>query len=79
MNKVSAKTILDMIAQQWASTSDIMVIGACGRNKALIIKREIKSKLLQLGYYLPKNLVPMESVIDYFNINVDYLERVNRE
>ena len=76
MEKITAKTMLEIVAQQWASTKDIMIIGACGKNKALIIKRDIKSSLEAQGYYLPKNLVPMEKVIDYFKININYLRKV---
>ena len=77
MEKLSTKKTLCILDNQWATTRDVMLLGACGKNKALEIKREIKSELESKGYYLPYNLVPMEKVIDYFNININYLKKIS--
>lgn len=76
MTKISANELLKLIDNQWASTSDIMKIGSVGRNKALTIKSKIKTELENKGYYLPNNLVTMQSVLDYFKIDINYLKKV---
>ena len=79
-NRVSADELLDIFNNQWATTKDIMKIGAVGKNKALKIKTEISAAINnQQGLTLPRNLVPMEYVIDYFRINITYLKKVARK
>jgi len=46
-----------VLDNQWASTKDVMSIARIGKNQAQQIKCEIKSKLEQEEYFLPKNLV----------------------
>ena len=52
---------LKLIAQQWCNLSDLMKLANIGRNSSL-------------GYYVPKNAVPMQEVVKYLNIDIDYLE-----
>ena len=35
---------------------------------------KIKNDLESKGYYVPKNAVPMQEVVKYLNIDIDYLE-----
>lgn len=77
MEKISANKLLETINNQWASTQDIMKIGCVGKNQALKIKREIKNKLELEGYFLPKNLVTMESVLAYFKISISHLKKIS--
>lgn len=79
MNSISAEEVLKLICFQWASTKDIMKLGNVGEGRALKIKREISEKLLEKGYVLPRNKVPMESIVKYFKINIDYLRKVTEE
>ena len=53
---------------------DLMALGEFGRNSALKVKREIKSKLINQGYKIPSHVIPMKEVVDYLNININYLE-----
>ena len=39
-----------------------------------IINGKIKNDLEKEGYYVPKNAVPMQEVVKYLNIDIDYLE-----
>ena len=41
------------------------------------IKNKISDEIISSGFKLPNNLVPMEKVIDYFKINVDFLVSIN--
>lgn len=77
MEKISANELLDLLNNQWANTDDIMKIGCIGKNQALKIKREIAQDLINNGYYLPRNLVTMESVISYFKINIKHLRKIS--
>ena len=65
---------LKLIAQQWCNLSDLMKLANIGRNSALTIKSKIKNDLESKGYYVPKNAVPMQEVVKYLNIDIDYLE-----
>ena len=65
---------LKLIAQQWCNLSDLMKLANIGRNSALTIKSKIKNNLESKGYYVPKNAVPMQEVVKYLNIDIDYLE-----
>lgn len=65
---------LKLIAQQWCNLSDLMKLANIVRNSALTIKSKIKNDLEKEGYYVPKNAVPMQEVVKYLNIDIDYLE-----
>lgn len=79
MNNVTADEILGIIHFQWAGTKEIMKIGNVGEARALRIKKEISSDLVEKGYTLPRNKVPMEFVLKYFKINIEFLRRVNKD
>lgn len=75
---IQADEMLEILNKQWATVQDIMKIGAVGRNKARSIKNEIDRSIKETGLDLPNNLVPMEKVIEYFKINVDFLVSINK-
>ena len=78
--KLSAQELLSLLSSQWADTETLMKIGCVGYNTALAIKKEIVSTAASEGYSLPRGLVPMEMVVDYFKINISYLKKfVNKE
>ncbi len=75
--KLNAKEILNIASSQWASANDIMKIDSVGRNKAYAIRNEIavsiydnKNKIRNRG------LVPMNEVLKYFNIDLNYLQKI---
>lgn len=69
-----ANETLELISKQWCNLEDLMTLSQVGRNSALKIKKEIRDKLTKQGYRIPKHLVPMKEVVDYLDINVNYLE-----
>lgn len=79
MNNVTADEILEIIHYQWAGTKEIMKIGNIGEARALKIKKQLINELIEKGYTLPRNKVPMEVVIKHFKINIEFLRRVNKE
>ena len=71
---MTASETLSLISKQWCNLNDLMKLGQVGRNTALKIKKEIKTDLINKGYKIPNNLVPMKEVVDYLDININYLE-----
>lgn len=79
MTKITANEMLELVSQQWATVHDIMQIGNCGINKAQRVKKEIKEKIkIEQDKDLPYGVVPMEKVVDYYNININYLRKVSK-
>lgn len=74
---ISADQILDILNKQWLTTKDIQLIGSVGSIKALKIKNAIIEDLEKnKNQYIPNRLVPSEEVINYFNININYLKKI---
>lgn len=71
---MSENDTLKLLAKQWCNLSDLMKLANIGRNSALTIKSKIKNDLEKEEYYVPKNAVPMQKVVKYLNIDIDYLE-----
>lgn len=75
----SASEQLQAMTSQWADNKSIMIIGGIGMNKASEIRKEIEEQIKKEGYRLPRNaVVPMRYVIDYFNIDINYLKKLAR-
>ena len=73
---MSAEETMKIIAKQWCNLADLMKLLHCGRNKALDIKKQIKDKLINEGYFIPGNDLPMQAVVDVLKIDIDRLERI---
>lgn len=77
MRKYTASEQLQAMTSLWADNKTIMIIGGIGMNKAIDIRKEIEEQVKKDGYKLPKDaIVPMEYVINYFNININYLKKL---
>lgn len=67
--KSLTKEEIDVLAQyQWANVTDIMNIGAIGRNKARDVLNVISEKFYEGKSKVQNGLVPMDMVLEYFNI-----------
>ena len=76
-NTLSANELLELISSKhWANTTDLMKISGKGRNSSDKDKHEIAAQLEKQGYRLPRGLVPMDVVVDYYKINITYLKKV---
>lgn len=73
---MKAKETLSLVAKPWCNLKDLMQLAQIGRNSALKIKNEIKTDLTAKGYRLPTNLLPMKEVVDFLNIDINYLESI---
>lgn len=76
---MEAKETLKLISKQWCDLNDLMKLTQVGRNNALKIKNEIKVSLINQGYSLPSNLLPMNEVVSYLKINISYLQKMAKE
>ena len=75
---MNSQQILKLVSKQWCNLSDLMKLLNCGRNKALVVKNQIKNKLLEDGYIIPNYYLPMKAVVDILKIDLDYLEKVSK-
>lgn len=73
---MSAEETMKIITKQWCNLTDLMKLLGCGRNKALDIKKQIKNKLINEGYFIPRNDLPMQAVVDVLKIDIDRLEKI---
>lgn len=77
-NRLTATETLELLNNQWATTTDVKRLACVGTNKSLDIMKSIREDAESKGYFLPSGLVPMEMVIDYLKINVSYLKKISR-
>lgn len=75
---MNAEETMKIITKQWCNLTDLMKLLGCGRNKALDIKKQIKNKLVNEGYYIPGNDLPMQAVVDVLKIDIDRLEKIKK-
>ena len=73
---MSAEETMKIITKQWCNLTDLMKLLGCGRNKALDVKKQIKNKLINEGYFIPGNDLPMQAVVNVLKIDIDRLERI---
>ena len=78
-NDLTADELLTAISKQWASTKDIMKIGGIGENNALKIKNQIADEIRKSGKNCFTYKVPMPKVIEYFEIDIDFLLKVSHK
>ncbi len=77
----TAAEILSLLNKQWASNKDIMKIGGVGLNRAIADRKEIEIKVKEKygqNCRLPSAQVPMVEVVNFYNININYLKKVSQ-
>ena len=73
----STDEILKIISKQWCSLDDLRNLTGLGKNSLLKLKLEIKKSLNNNS--IPNKLLPMNEVVKYLNIDVDYLIKLERK
>ena len=73
---MNAKETLELISKQWCSLNDLIKLTGLGKNNASKLKNEIRIDLLNKGYQLP---APMNEVVNYLKININYLQKMSKE
>ena len=76
---MNAKETLELISKQWCSLNDLIKLTGLGKNNASKLKNEIRIDLLNKGYQLPAKLLPMNEVVNYLKININYLQKMAKE
>ena len=76
---MTAQETLDIIAKPWCNLEDLMKLAQVGRNLALELRHKIRDYVINQGYQLPGNNLPMDKVVEYLKINIEYLEKTNRK
>ncbi len=76
---MNAKETLNLISKQWCNLSDLQKLTGLGKNSTIKLKNEIKLDLESKGYLLPNKLLPMNEVVNYLKININYLQKVSKE
>ena len=78
--KSLTKEEIDVLAQyQWANVTDIMNIGAIGRNKARNVFNVISDKFYGEKDKVHNGLVPMDMVLEYFCISKLNVASINND
>lgn len=76
---MTAKETLKLISKQWCDINDLMKITGIGKNNAIKLRNQIKQELLNKGYTLPSNRLPMIEVVNKLKIDISYLEKMAKE
>ena len=77
-NSINATETLELIEKTWADKNDIMKLACCGELSAKKIKHILATQLEQEGYTLPSGKVPMDRLVQYLKININYLKKVSK-
>ena len=73
---MNAKELLEILSKQWCTVEDLKKIANVGYNKVYAIRNKLIKSLEKDGYILPKGLLPMQEVVKYLKIDLEYLEKV---
>lgn len=77
VKSLTAKETLEVISKQYATLLDIQKIAGVGRDQARVIKKEVESKVFEeTGKIFPNGKVPMDKLVEYLNININYLKKM---
>ena len=74
--RLSAAEILTLLDKQYLNTEDIKKIACVSIDKAREIRNEITRNLKEKNYFVPDKLIPSESLVDYLNLNLNYLKKI---
>ena len=74
--------LFNIISHPWAGIREIKLIGACGNDTASKIRDDIREIIKESGKRLPSGktkVVPMCRVIEYFDLDVDYISAMAKQ
>ena len=78
MKSITAKETLDIISKQWCNSQDFSILSNTGKNKALKLMKDLRIRLEKDNYFLPSNVLPMDKVVEYLDLNISYLNQVKK-
>lgn len=68
---MNAKETLKLVSKTWCNINDLMKLTGLSRSSVLKIRNKIKEKL---NYEIHTRDLPMNVVVDYLKIDIDYLK-----
>lgn len=75
---LSAAEMLEIMNKYWATRSDMQKLSGKCMQYARNDFNELSEQIEAEGKKLPKNLVPMEKVVEYYHINIAYLKKISK-
>ena len=73
---MNAHDMLEILSKQWCNTEDLKKLTGLGKNNISKLKAKIRKELLSKGYKLPTKLLPMNEVVNYLKIDIEYLNQI---
>lgn len=73
------KEMFKVISKAWSSVDDIMIIASCGKTSATAIRNNIIKEIRKENKEIPyskKIVVPTKRVIDYLDLDVEYIQNM---
>lgn len=73
---MNAHDMLELLSKQWCNTEDLRMLTGLGKNNISKLKTKIRKELISKGYKLPTKLLPMNEVVNYLKIDIEYLNQI---
>lgn len=73
---MNAHDMLETLSKQWCNTEDLKKLTGLGKNNISKLKTKIRKELMSKGYKLPTKLLPMNEVVNYLKIDIEYLNQI---
>ena len=73
---MNAHNMLEILSKQWCNTEDLKKLTGLGKNNISKLKTKIRKELMSKGYKLPTKLLPMNEVVNYLKIDIEYLNQI---
>lgn len=73
---MNAHDMLEILSKQWCNTEDLKMLTGLGKNNISKLKTKIRKELMSKGYKLPTKLLPMNEVVNYLKIDIEYLNQI---
>ena len=73
---MNANEMVKILSKVWCNNEDLSKLSGLGITNTYKLKKQIKDSLEKEGKILPKGLLPMDEVVKYLNIDVDYYKKM---
>ena len=73
---MNAHDMLEILSKQWCNTEDLKKLTGLGKNNISKLKTKIRKELMSKGYKHPTKLLPMNEVVNYLKIDIEYLNQI---
>ena len=76
---ITYSDLYERCSKVWLTTKDIMIIGNCGRDSAIKVRKEIEQQVIDMGKKVivaKTKVVPTQLVLDYYGLDIDYISKM---